>query len=223
MGRAMETISDSIALLKRKDIAMSAFLGPIHYWLYHKIELQEQLIDNILESAKQEGWNTLSADQLNTVCGSADMRPLEEVIDQSNIHGWLQQRIGVSEVRLAYLVTVLLKEDASRFDIIKKSAYHFGKSHALESGINAKEAFKALEDMLLNGMPCDHVNIILDQEVNRVFWQQNRCVHVEYWNKIGGDVAVYYELRTQIIQGIFAHSPLKFQALEGNKFEIIRG
>lgn len=102
---------------------MSAFLGPIHYWLYHKIELQEELIDNILEGAKQEGWNTLSADQLNTACGSADMRPLEEVIDQGNIHGWLQQRIGVSEVRLAYLVTVLLKEDVSRLDILKRSAW----------------------------------------------------------------------------------------------------
>ena len=202
---------------------MSAFLGPIHYWLYHKIELQEKLIDNILEGAKQEGWNTLSADQLNTACGSADMRPLEEVIDQGNIHGWLQQRIGVSEVRLAYLVTVLLKEDVSRLDILKQSAYHFGERHALESAINAKEAFKVLEDTLLNGMPCDHVNMILEQDVNRVFWQQTRCVHDDYWNKIGGDISVYYELRTQIIKGMFAHSPLKFQALEGNKFEIIRG
>lgn len=202
---------------------MSAFLGPIHYWLYHKIQLQEELIDNILEVATQEGWDTLSADQLNTVCGSVDMRPLEEVIDQGNIHGWLQQRIGVSEGRLAYLVTALLKEDASRLDILKRSACHFGKSHALESGLNAKEAFKALEDTLLNGMPCDHVNMILEQDVNRVYWQQTRCVHEAYWNKIGGDISVYYELRAQIIQGMFAHSSLKFQALEGNQFEIIKG
>lgn len=224
MGRGYGRVSNaSIARLKRKDIAMSAFLGPIHYWLYHKIQLQEKLIDSILQTAEQEGWNTLSAEKLNTACGASDMRPLEEIIDQGNIHGWLHQRIGVSEGRLAYLVTELLKADASRLDILKRSAYQFGVRHALANDINAKEAFKSLEDMLLNGMPCDHVNRILEQDADRVFWQQTQCVHHEFWHQAGGDILVYYELRTQIIKGMFAHSTLKFQALEDNKYEIIRG
>ncbi|MDF2537502.1 MAG: hypothetical protein K0S76_523 [Herbinix sp.] len=28
---------------------MSAFLGPIHYWLYHKIQLQQSIVDELYE------------------------------------------------------------------------------------------------------------------------------------------------------------------------------
>ena len=37
---------------------MSAFLGPIHHWLYGKIQLQEALIRKIAEEAEKKGWNT---------------------------------------------------------------------------------------------------------------------------------------------------------------------
>ncbi len=201
---------------------MSAFLGPIHYWLYRKIQLQEALIDHILDTAAQAGWDTLSAEKLNTVCGGADLRPLEDVIDQGNIHGWLHQKIGVSEVRLAYLVTELLKADASRLDTLKASAYHFGERHAMLSSVDANAAYKMLEDTLLNGMPCDHVNRLLEQGTDRVVWQQTQCVHRDYWARVGGDVAVYNALRTQMIEGMLAHSTLRLQVLENNKFEIIR-
>ena len=202
---------------------MSAFLGPIHYWLYHKIQLQEELIDSILETAGQEGWDTLSAEKLNTACGAADMRPLEDIIDQGNIHGWLHQRIGTSETRLAYLVAALLKADTSRLGALKQSVYRFGERHALESDTDANTAYKILEDTLLNGMPCDHVNRILEQGDDRVVWQQTKCVHREYWDRVGGDIAVYNTLRARIIEGMLSHSALRFQALENDQFEMIRG
>lgn len=34
---------------------MSAFLGPIHFWLYNKIQLQEGLIREIAEMAEEKG------------------------------------------------------------------------------------------------------------------------------------------------------------------------
>ena len=40
---------------------MSAFLGPIHHWLYGKIQLQEALIRKIAERSGKEGlehWRT---------------------------------------------------------------------------------------------------------------------------------------------------------------------
>lgn len=201
---------------------MSAFLGPIHYWLYRKIQLQEALIDHILDTAAQQGWDTLSAEKLNTACGAADLRPLEEVIDQGNIHGWLHQKIGVSEVRLAYLVTELLKADATRLDTLKVSVYRFGERHAMLSNVDANAAYKMLEDTLLNGMPCDHVNRLLEQGADHVVWQQTQCVHRDYWERVGGDIAVYNALRIQMIEGMLAHSTLLLQVLEDNKFEIIR-
>ena len=37
--------------------------------------------------------------------------PLDEIINQSNIHGWLQERVSQVEYKYAYVVTKLLKED----------------------------------------------------------------------------------------------------------------
>ena len=35
---------------------MSAFLGPIHFWLYNKIKMQEGLTDAICEAGEEAGW-----------------------------------------------------------------------------------------------------------------------------------------------------------------------
>lgn len=211
------------SLSDRKDIVMSAFLGPIHYWLYNKIQLQEELIRSFLETAAQEGWNTVSGEKLDAACGKADLRPLEDIIDQGNIHGWLHQRIGASEIRLAFLVTELLKEDPSRITKLKQVAYRFGENHSLEDGVGADDALTFLEGTLLDGMPCDHVNRIIEHGEDRVAWQQTQCVHHEYWERVGGDISAYYALRAQIIEGILAHSNLSFCAAGNGEFEIRKG
>jgi len=34
---------------------MSAFLGKIHYWLYNKIQLHEDILDEMIRFAEQRG------------------------------------------------------------------------------------------------------------------------------------------------------------------------
>lgn len=75
---------------------MSAFLGPIHFWLYNKIQFQENLIDELVAYVTAKGWSD-KADQYV----STDRRKLDEVIDEANIHGWLQSRIHDAEGRYA--------------------------------------------------------------------------------------------------------------------------
>ena len=64
---------------------MSAFLGPIHFWLYNKIQFQENLIDELVAYVTAKGWSD-KADQYV----STDRRKLDEVIDEANIHGCSQ-------------------------------------------------------------------------------------------------------------------------------------
>lgn len=199
---------------------MSAFLGPIHHWLYNKIQFQEALIQSLLETAAREGWGAVSAEKLDAACGKADLRPLEESIDTGNIHGWLQQKIGVIESRLAFLVTHLLKEEPSRIEGLKQAAYRFGENYPLEAGLGADAAFKALGDILLDGMPCDHVNRVVEQGEEKTVWQQTQCVHQMHWEQAGGEVSVYYALRAQIIKGMLAQSGLRFYAAGNGEFEI---
>ena len=70
---------------------MSAFLGPIHYWLYNKIQLQEKLTAQFAQMAVNNKW--IAGD----IYSKVDERPLDELIDESNIHGWLQTRISDAE------------------------------------------------------------------------------------------------------------------------------
>ena len=71
---------------------MSMFLAPIHFMVYGKNQLQEQLIARIAERAAAEGWAT--AEALDAYCSHED-RPLDAIIDVSNIHGWLSNSIAL--------------------------------------------------------------------------------------------------------------------------------
>lgn len=199
---------------------MSAFLGPIHYWLYGKIQLQEELIQSLLSTAVEQSWDSAPGEKLDAACGSADLRPLEECIDQGNIHGWLQKKIHGSETRLAVLVTELLKADPARLSALEQTAYRFGQSHPVEQGAGADTAFQALTNSLLDGMPCDHVNQLLQQEEDRTVWKQTQCLHREFWEQAGGSPGVYYALRAQMINGMLSESGLTFVTGENGQFEI---
>lgn len=200
--------------LSLKEKIMSAFLGPIHFWLYNKIQLQEELIQNILEASKKNNWDESLQEKVDTTCGEAQRRPLEEVIDESNIHGWLQYHISISERRLAYVVTNLIKEDASRLEALKEVAYSFGTKHPVGEGIGADEAFKVLNDSLLDGMPCDRVNEPMEQNKEKAQWRQTQCIHQEYWDEVEGDILAYYVLRSQIIKGMLSKSNLVYEEKE---------
>ncbi|MFZ2680191.1 MAG: hypothetical protein WAX72_06900, partial [Clostridium sp.] len=70
---------------------MSLFLGKIHFWLFNKVLWFEGLEDEIIKLAQEEGLNVevLSA-EINAKYGQkTENKNLEEIIDTSNIHGWL--------------------------------------------------------------------------------------------------------------------------------------
>ena len=115
---------------------MSAFLGPIHYWLYNKIQLQEELIRKIAEYGEKSGWAVFSEKHLEEKTVNKELRPLNELIDVMNIHGWLQERVQDAEARYALLVTNILAEDPERLSDLEEIAFQFGKARALapESG-----------------------------------------------------------------------------------------
>ena len=97
---------------------MSAVLGPIHHWMYRKIQLQEELIRDILHTTRESDWGSEVDGAELTSYASSETRPLEEIIDLSNIHGWLSSQIDAPERRYAHLVTGLLKEDPTRLEVL---------------------------------------------------------------------------------------------------------
>lgn len=205
---------------------MSAFLGPIHHWLYGKIKLQQQLVEEVIALAKDKGITHLEG-SLNSTYGTFDARPLEEIIDENNIHGWLQDKVSRVEYKLAESVTQLLTESVIAMNelenIFYKSGEALGERLAREEGLTVPEVYKAISDSLLDGMPCDHAMQLIQQDADEVVWKRVICVHEHYWKEVGGDIQNYYELRKAWLEGLARAVGLTFEAQDENTYVLKRG
>ena len=183
---------------------MSKFLAPIHTWLSNKIlvlEDVEKAIVSSLDSDEQKAF----ADQLQEMYGQfTPNEPLESLIDQSNIHGWLQDKITRAESRQAALVSRLMADSSDAAEGIANIYYQEGlrvadRFHNKLS--DAREIFSALNNVLLEGMPCDRVNAPVEESQDKMVWKTAICVHKNNWENKGVDVAYYYAFREAFTKG----------------------
>lgn len=183
---------------------MSAFLGPIHYWLYHKISLQQENIEELLQLATSKGMTSLD-EQLEEKYGTLSQKPLEEIIDENNIHGWLQDKVSLVEYKIAEIVKALLQQSPENINNMKeifyKQGYHIGRQLTQTASLTAPQLFKGISDSLLDGMPCDHAIEIAKQSPDSIVWRRVTCVHQRYFEEIGVDISNYYQLRDAWLQG----------------------
>ena len=87
---------------------MSATLGPIHYWMYDKIRLREELIASLVDLAKRQNYDEDPDGFPLESYARRELPPIEEAIDLSRIHASLSGQIDGVERRYAQLITSLL-------------------------------------------------------------------------------------------------------------------
>lgn len=184
---------------------MSVFLGKIHHWLYNKILWYEEAEAEIIQHAECQGENIRPViDNINSEFGAPTSgRPLDEVIDASNIHGWLQQKIESAELRQAALVTELLKrqpeEKAAIIDIYIRQGRKAAKEY--RGDIESPEGiFNAMNDYILEGMPCDRVSAVVESTERTYLWETTLCLHQPYWTRVGCEVQNFYDFRVAWIK-----------------------
>lgn len=209
---------------------MSLYLGKIHYWLFDKILWFQGLEKEIENLALQENFdiNNLS-DEINKEYGERlPDKDLEELIDKSNIHGWLQSKINCAEGRMAAWTKLILENcDGAIEKMI--SIY---KKQGIEAAIkvkdggkaeNAKDIYERMNDFILDGMPCDRVNEVIISEEEQVIWKRRVCVHKDTWEKEGVNVNIFYSLRNQWIKAFVNEINNNYEYIEnGENFEIRR-
>lgn len=205
---------------------MSAFLGPIHHWLYNKIMIEERIVQTILKLNEEKGFVAGLAEEADTECGVIENRPLEEMIDTDNIHGWLQERVNIVEQRLAYVVTAIVKEDADRMKDILDLSYETGKEVGKEMDAaavsTAPEVFQLINNIVLDGMPCDRINEVVSSEEGEVVFCHTRCIHEAYWMEFGGLVMYYYDIRRRLLEGVLEDTKFTLTANEAGQSVIRR-
>ncbi|MBE6061589.1 MULTISPECIES: hypothetical protein [unclassified Clostridium] len=182
---------------------MSLYLGKVHYWLFNKILWFEGLEEEIINLAKEEGLDVSSlAKEINENHGEKlPNLPLEDMIDTSNIHGWLQGKIHSAEGRMAAWTTKLLNSNEKVKAKLENIYIHQGMKAAkevkekLDPASNAMDIYDRINDYILDGMPCDRVNEVLVSTEDMVQWSRRICVHKDIWNRESGDVSYFYSLR----------------------------
>ena len=173
---------------------MSAFIGPIHYWLYNKIRLVNDRQDFLAEKVAEMCGET--AEELREQVAQSYGQPLPdqdlaELIEHDNIHGWLQRQINLAESREAAFIKELLDTcGGAADDLIEKAYAEHGQLTGAEAARSGRYALdsatgilKALNDTYLNGMPCDAGDCVM-------------AIHAPNWRRTGVDeaaMAKYYE------------------------------
>lgn len=188
---------------------MSAFLGPIHHWLFNKIRLFEELEATIInEVSKQYGGEAEKiSSEMEAEYGSfIPQQPLESLIDTNNIHGWLQKRIQIAETRQAATLKAFIDKFGKDVlsiveNIFMEQGIKSGTELKNNAGLlDAPDLYKALNNYLLDGMPCDHVNNVAKSEADHLQWRTSRCLHQPYWLHSGMDSSIMYHLRATWIK-----------------------
>ena len=198
---------------------MSLFLGKIHYWLFNKIVWFENLEEKIIELAKTEGFDvdSLRKDIENKYGEKLPNKPLEELIDTNNIHNWLQSQITSAESRSAYWTKLLIEANEENYKKLEKVYKEQGIVAAKEvlqqekSVATPNEIFNAMNDYILDGMPCDRVNEVICKEENKITWIARIDVHKEIWDSIGCNVDYFYNLRNAWIETFVSNLNSKFK------------
>jgi hypothetical protein len=205
---------------------MSRFLAPIHSWLFNKIKMHEALEESTLIAYKN-----MYDGNVDSIMNSAyeryglplENKPLEELIDTSNIHGWLQNRIEITETRQSFILTSILSkygEDA------KETALKVYSAHGAEGGKAAADKFdvteppqiyQALNNYILDGMPCDNVNNVNFKSSEKLVWKNSQCLHKGYWESTGADLDFFYELRYVWIKNFIENANEKFTFKESKE------
>ncbi len=208
---------------------MSLFLGKIHYWLYNKIVWAERMEDDIVDWAKTKDLpvDEWVAEAVSKFGKPTENKPLEDVIDTGNIHGWLQARIQSAELRQAYIVTSILESKSElKADIVglfEKQGKDAAKEYQQEINI-PEDAFNALNEFILEGMPCDRVNEVISSDESKYSWRTTACLHKDYWDNVDGDVTIFYTLRDRWVKAfIESLTPqFKYTKNEDSVHEIIK-
>lgn len=192
---------------------MSKFLAPIHSWLFNKIKLSESIEKEIIAAA---GLSQTLSDQnflthlFESIGPQLGDDAIEDIIDVTNIHGWLQSRIHQTEQRTAALVTYVINNKTGGITLLKTVYEKQGKAHIADYGLagplSPDAAFKKIHDILLEGMPCDRVHQVVAQEPTYIRWDAYQCLHETYFNKVGGDIANYYTLKYAFVTALLSET-----------------
>lgn len=169
---------------------MSAFLGPVHHWVYKKICYQNTMLLPLMQEASLE---------------KVKVGQLEEIIDKDNIHQWLDHQVKLVNSYYQYLIDKNLPS-------LKQHLYEEGKklSHLVN---HPKDVFMLIKDYQLDGMPCDQAfSVVLEEEDHMIIHYHREAYLIDF--------DLLQECRHEWIKGVILNKWITYQSLGNDTYAI---
>lgn len=200
---------------------MSAFLGPVHHWMYSKIQVLEFLTDQIISFSQQQNWATDFAEKFPHAHREEADAPLEDIIDTANIHGWLSQRTLAAEERFAAVIQALLMQDREqRLGELSELFERLGKERALPRATTPEAAYQAIDGILLDGMPCDGGRWVASQDSDGILWEYDPAMHLLTSTPEGAEA--FGALRSAFLRGLLSDSGVRLEPLGATTYRFVK-
>ena len=112
---------------------------------------------------------------------------------------------------------LVVVDDACTDDTVARLR-EWGREQAAPADAGAGELFQYLTTHLVDGMPCDGVNMMRDQTAETFRWDKTADVHSHYWTEVEGSPAVYQALRSRFVAGILSSTDYEVSTADGISF-----
>lgn len=183
---------------------MSAFLGPIHYWLFNKILHIEDRAFAIANALKDKGKDTEVDAKINEYGQRLAGADLAELVGDNSIHNFLYGLISKVEVFEAGLVA-LAGDD---FETARKAVEDHGRASAAKA-VEQKGAkpddlntlYQYVADYQLEGMPCDPGAEVDPAAQNKLTYGHTTCNHMSNWEYTECPASKMCEIHNAWLQG----------------------
>ncbi|MBI5815556.1 MAG: hypothetical protein HZB29_08080 [Nitrospinae bacterium] len=171
---------------------MSAFLGPIHYWMFNKITIIESRAMAIAAALEKNGVDAgevqkAVADYGQKLAG----QDLDELVGFNPIHQFLTGLIAKVQVFEARLVELA----GGKFDIVLQAAEEHARAEALNAvkakGIkpdSLEAVYQYVSDYQLEGMPCDPGAQVALNGRSKLDYTHSACNHIQNWEYTSVDI-----------------------------------
>lgn len=181
---------------------MSAFLAPIHTWLFNKILLAQDLEKNIVKlhvDKYGKDATEIQSEALSIYGDYLQNKPLEDLINVNNIHGWLQDRIKEVESRSSYIITRYFEKYSEESKSLTKEAYVSQAKECTKRDNNKtslpEDVYISLNNYILAGMPCDRANSIIEKNEDFIIYEQNNAIYKGNLELGKANLEYMYELK----------------------------
>ena len=188
---------------------MSMFLGPIHQWLYNKIEVGAERASALEEAFK----NNFGSDAESLIAGVDESYPafptglpLEDIIGDAQIHPFLMGLIRMVETREGALVKAFIDKFGDKAtEVALSAATEFGgkTGEKVKGEIVAgdlESVFRNLYDQQLDGMPCDQ-GAKPEVQGNKLIIHQSECLHSNNWKEAGAPIETMCKITGAWMEG----------------------